>query len=90
MCDAASQCIHVTTQNIREMTERGLFCLDSIVIPVTSEEAVVTIDLHLTDDRARHSQSGLPISGFPRVLVDAEPLKKTREYKLQAGCCSKN
>jgi hypothetical protein len=80
MHDEASQCIHVTTQTIREMTDRGLFHLDSIVIPVSSEEAVVSIDLHLNDDRAmRRGQSGFPISGFPRLLADGEPLKKTSE-----------
>jgi hypothetical protein len=80
MRDDASQCIHVTTQTIREMTDRGLFHLDSIVIPVTSDEAVVSIDLHLTDDRTmRRGKSGVPISGFPRLLADGETLKRTSE-----------
>lgn len=63
------------------MTERGLFHLESIVIPVTSEEAIVTIHLHLKDERViRRSQSGFAISGFPRVLADGELLKKIRKY----------
>ncbi|CAN9312297.1 unnamed protein product [Alternaria alternata] len=77
MRDESSQCIQVETQTIRDMTERGLFRLDSVVIPVTSEGAEVSIDLHLTDDRTRHGQRGLPISGFPRHLADGEPIKKT-------------
>jgi hypothetical protein len=80
MHDDASQYIHVTTQTIREMTERGLFHLDSIVIPVTSEDAVVSMELHLTEDRTmRRGRSGMPISGFPRLLADGEPLKRTSE-----------
>jgi hypothetical protein len=80
MHDDASQCIPITTQTIREMIDRGLFHLESIVIPVTTEEAVVMIDLHLNDDRAtRRGRSGIPISGFPRLLADGEPLKKTGE-----------
>lgn len=80
MRDDTSQCIHVTTQTIRDMTDRGLFHLNSIVIPVSSEEAVVSINLHLTYDRTmRRGQSGLPISGFPRFLADGESLKRTSE-----------
>jgi hypothetical protein len=78
MRDDTSQCIDITTQTIREMSDRGLFHLNSIVIPVTSEEAVVSIDLHLTDDRTMwRGKSGFPISGFPRLLADGEPLKMT-------------
>jgi hypothetical protein len=80
MRDDTSQCIHITTQTIRDMTERGLFHLKSIVIPVNSEEAVVSIDLHLTDVRImRRGPSGFPISGFPRFLADSESLKRSSE-----------
>lgn len=75
-----AQSIPVTRHTIRDMTERGLFRLDSIVIPVASESAAVSIDLHLTDHRTtRYGQSGFPISGFPRLLADGEPLKRTSE-----------
>jgi hypothetical protein len=81
MCDEAAQYIHITQQIIREMTDRGLFYLESIVIPVTSEKAIVTIHLHLNDERViQRSQSGFPISGFPRVLADGELLKKICKY----------
>jgi hypothetical protein len=78
MRDDTTQCIHITTQTIREMKDRGLFDLNSIVIPVTSEDAAISIDLHLTDGRStRRGQRGLPISGFPRLLADGETLKRT-------------
>lgn len=81
MCDEAAQHIYITQENIREMTERGLFHLQSIVIPVTSEKAIVTIHLHLKDEQViRRSQSGFAISGFPRELADGELLKKIRKY----------
>jgi hypothetical protein len=81
MRDEAAQYIHITQVNIREMTERGLLHLESIVIPVTSEEAIVTIHLHLNNEQAiLRSQSGFAISGFPRVLADGEHLKKIRKY----------
>ncbi|KAJ8114147.1 hypothetical protein OPT61_g3904 [Boeremia exigua] len=77
LCDETSQCIEFTTETIHKMTDRGLFHLDSVVIPVTSEEAVVSIDLQLTNNRGlRRDQTGHPISGFPRILADGELLKK--------------
>jgi hypothetical protein len=83
MRDDASQCIYVTTQTIRDMTDRGLFHLESIVIPVVSEESVVLIDLHLNDDRVpRRGRSGFPISGFPRLLAEGDTLKRTSEYEF--------
>jgi two-component SAPR family response regulator len=85
MHDEKSQCIYVTSQIIRDMTERGLFFLDSIVIPVTSEGAEVSIDLHLNVNcTTQQASSGLPISGFPRLLADGEPMKKTRKSLLSS------
>jgi len=54
--------------------------LESIVIPVTSESALLSVDLHLTNDRMKPTLcTGFPISGFPRSLADGEPLKRTSE-----------
>jgi hypothetical protein len=78
MRDDTAQFISVTTQAIREMSDRGLFRLDSIVIPVSSEDAEVSIVLHLNDDRTlRRGRYGFPISGFPRRLADGESPKGT-------------
>lgn len=76
MRDETSQRVYVTTQIVREMTERGLFHLESIVIPVSTEDAFISVDLHLTGN------SQYPISGFPRLLADGEPPKKTSESIL--------
>lgn len=88
MRDDASQCIYITTQTIRDMTDRGLFHLESIVIPVALEESVVLIDLHLNDDRfPQRGRSGFPISGFPRLLAEGDILRKTSEYDLAYRVC---
>ncbi|KAF2134377.1 hypothetical protein P153DRAFT_402048 [Dothidotthia symphoricarpi CBS 119687] len=74
----SAQKIYITAHIVHEMIDRGLFHLDSIVMPVTSEASLLSIDLHLTDDRRkRHVCYGFPISGFPRSLADGEPLKRT-------------
>lgn len=76
--DESAVNIYITTHIIREMIDRGLFHLDSIAIPVTSELSLLSMDLHLTDDRTKpHICRGFPISGFPRSLTDEEPLKRT-------------
>jgi hypothetical protein len=59
---------------ISEMIDLGLFNLGSIAIPVTTDTAILSIDLHLANDP--HLCSGCPISGFPRNLSDGEPLKR--------------
>lgn len=75
--EESAQDIYITARVVHEMTDRGLFHLESIVIPVTSESSLLSIDLHLTDDRMKpHVRPGFPISGFPRSLADGEPLKK--------------
>lgn len=68
----SAQKVHIKVHVIHEMIDRGLFNLESIVIPVTSEASLLSMDLHLVNDRC----SGFPISGFPRSLADGEPLKR--------------
>lgn len=67
--------IFITTGIVREMTERGLFHLDSVIIPVLNEESFISIDLYLTGNNK------YPISGFPRVLADGDVLKRQRKVK---------
>ncbi|KAF2255943.1 hypothetical protein BU26DRAFT_498691 [Trematosphaeria pertusa] len=63
------------SDNLRSL---GCFDVGSIVIPVSQQTGVVSIDLHLTNDKRNpHPFSGFPISGFPRSLADGEPLKRT-------------
>lgn len=76
--EESAQDIYITARAIYEMNDRGLFHLEYIAIPVTSESSLLSIDLHLTDDSMKpHVRHGFPISGFPRSLADGEPLKKT-------------
>ncbi|KAI8938298.1 hypothetical protein NX059_005951 [Plenodomus lindquistii] len=80
--EESAQDIYITARVIREMIDRGLFHLGSIAIPVTSESSLLSINLHLTDDRMKpHIHPGFPISGFPRSVADGEPLKRASE------CC---
>ncbi|KAF2441827.1 hypothetical protein P171DRAFT_418623 [Karstenula rhodostoma CBS 690.94] len=75
--DESVHSIPITAQAIRDMIERGRFDLGKLAIPVTSEMSIVSIDLHLTDDKARYFvRSGFPISGFPRSLSDGDVLKR--------------
>ena len=75
--------IQLTSQIIREITDRGLFCLDSIAMPLTSDASVIAIDLYLFEDRSSsHRRSGFPISGFPRTLSDGDSLSLKRTSKL--------
>jgi hypothetical protein len=63
---------------LNEMIDFMDFRTETITIPVTSESALIAIDLHLTDDSMKPElQNGFPISGFPRSLGDDEPLKAT-------------
>lgn len=72
------------------MTETGCFDVGSIVIPVSQQTGVVSIDLHLTNDKRNpHPFSGFPISGFPRSLADGEPLKRTSKYMVHPHCRTK-
>ncbi|KAF1996801.1 hypothetical protein P154DRAFT_565860 [Amniculicola lignicola CBS 123094] len=74
----SAQEILITARIIDDMINRGLFRLDSIAIPVSSESSLLSMDLHLTDDRMKpHICCGFPISGFPRSLADGEHLKRT-------------
>lgn len=63
------------------MMSKGQFCLGPISIDISSKELVISIELHLmTDNRSALSGcQGYAISGFPRILADDEPLKKTSE-----------
>jgi hypothetical protein len=80
--DETAVFIQLTSQIIHEMTDRGLFCLDSIAIPLTSDVSVVSIDLYLVDERSSPlKRSGLPISGFPRSLSDGDSLSLKRTSK---------
>lgn len=79
MRDDTTQCVHIAAQTVRDMTERGLFHLDSVVIQLSSEDAIVSIHLQLTSDRPQPDSPGFPISGFPRQLADADTLKRPRE-----------
>jgi hypothetical protein len=76
-----SERIYVTRQIVREMTERGLFHLDSVMIPMSNEESFISIDLHLTGN------TRYPISGFPRLLADGDVLRKTRNSTLVSLVC---
>ena len=73
----SAQNIYVTDSIIREMTDRGLFYLGTIVIPVTSKSSLLSMDLHMTENLRNSPKClGFPISGFPRSLADSEPLMK--------------
>lgn len=53
------------------MVEMFEFRLETVKFPVTARDALVTIDLHLTNDLKKHDlRNGIPISGFPRTLAD--------------------
>jgi hypothetical protein len=80
--DETAVFIQLTSQIIREMTDRGLFCLNSIAIPLTSDVSVVSIDLYLVDERSSQRRlPGVPISGFPRSLSDGDSLSLKRTSK---------
>ncbi|KAF1847324.1 uncharacterized protein K460DRAFT_278260 [Cucurbitaria berberidis CBS 394.84] len=75
--DENAQDIQLGHDILEDMIEVLDFRMDTITIPVTSESALVSIDLHLTDDAMKPElRNGFPISGFPRSLADDEPLKR--------------
>lgn len=75
--------VQLESHIIREMTDRGLFCLESIAIPLTSDVSTVSIDLYLVDERSSPRRpAGIPISGFPRSLSDGDSLSLKRTGKL--------
>lgn len=77
--DETAVFVQLKPQIIREMTDRGLFCLESIAIPLTSDVSVVSIDLHLFDEHSNsRGRPGVPISGFPRSLSDEDALSLKR------------
>jgi hypothetical protein len=82
--DGSEQIIRLTEQIIRDMTDRGQFCLDLINIDISAKESMVAIDLHLVaDDRSVLSGChGYAISGFPRTLDDDEVLKMTSKFSI--------
>ena len=77
MHDESAQNVLVTANIIHEMIDRGLFRLESIVIPMTLENSLLAMDLHLVDNRMKPGVGdSFPISGFPRRLSDDEALKR--------------
>lgn len=74
------QNVLITSTIISGMTDRGFFDVGSIVIPVTEQTGIISINLHLTDDKSNSQPNGLPISGFPRSLADVDPLKRACEH----------
>lgn len=72
--------IPIDALTIQNMIQRGSFEWGKLAIRVTSENAIVSIDLHLNDRGGYSQQYPLPISGFPRSLADAEPLKRIRKH----------
>ncbi|CAO2647539.1 Nn.00g084610.m01.CDS01 [Neocucurbitaria sp. VM-36] len=76
--DKDAQDIEITRKVLEDMIDSRFFFLDTITIPVTSESALLSIDLHLTNDQENPALSiCFPISGFPRSFADGEPLKRT-------------
>lgn len=62
---------------LEDMIEILDFRIKPITVPVSSENALVSMDLHLSDNSLNPElRNGFPISGFPRGLADEEPLKK--------------
>ncbi|KAF2019496.1 hypothetical protein BU24DRAFT_431280 [Aaosphaeria arxii CBS 175.79] len=73
-----AQDIKLNRNVLEDMIEILEFRIEPIVIPVASESALITIDLHLTDDAMKPElRNGFPISGFPRSLCEEELLRKT-------------
>ncbi|EUC48828.1 hypothetical protein COCMIDRAFT_2285 [Bipolaris oryzae ATCC 44560] len=73
-----TQEIELSRNVLEDMVDTRLFDLGPIVIPVTSESALLAIDLHLTDDHMQPTLStGFPISGFPRNLTEGETAIQT-------------
>lgn len=63
---------------LENMIDSRFFHVQPIEIPVTTESALLAIDLHLTNDSIKEDLlTGFPISGFPRSLADDEPLNRT-------------
>jgi hypothetical protein len=73
MHEETAQRIDISPAVIEKMTKFAHFDIGSIAIPVSLQMGLISIELHLTDDR----RINYPISGFPRSLVNEEPLKKT-------------
>lgn len=72
------QIIPISRDVIRLVTDISYFDIGSIVIPVSERGSLVSISLHLTDDKEKHRLAwGFQISGFPRSLAEVEPLRRT-------------
>ncbi|KAL8906193.1 MAG: hypothetical protein Q9171_006376 [Xanthocarpia ochracea] len=63
------QQIPITSKVIESMMMNASFCLESVHIPVSNENAVITGNLSLASDEY------LPISGFPRALASRKTAK---------------
>ncbi|PVI02430.1 hypothetical protein DM02DRAFT_701953 [Periconia macrospinosa] len=73
-----AQDIKLDRQVLEDMIDVLEFRMSDITIPISTETALITIDLHLTNDPMKpHLRTGFPISGFPRSLVDEEAPKRT-------------
>ena len=73
-----AQYVNLTREIIGGMIDTGHFDVGSIVIPVSKDSGLVSINLHLTNDKRKpHPFSGFPVSGFPRNLAEGEPIKRT-------------
>jgi hypothetical protein len=73
-----AQDIVLTSKVLNDMVDRRFFNLDPLTISLTSDSALISIDLFLTNDSMKPALcTGFPISGFPRTLADGEPLKRT-------------
>lgn len=75
------------------MIEFGNVEFDRIRIPISTQRALVAIDLHLSSDPNKpHPFSGFAISGFPRILGDDDVLRRASEswYKTRSLCAHSN
>lgn len=73
MHEETSQYIKISPEIIEKMTKFGYFEIGSIVIPISLQMGLISIELNLTDNR----RITYPISGFPRSLTSEELLKRT-------------
>lgn len=78
-----TQDIELSRKVLEDMVDSRSFNLGAIVIPVASDPALLSIDLHLIDDRKQPKFStSFPISGFPRNLTEGEAVKQTSKPTL--------
>ncbi|KAF2012508.1 hypothetical protein BU24DRAFT_442957 [Aaosphaeria arxii CBS 175.79] len=70
----SAQTVCITAEIIRDMIERSIFRMESIAIPMTTETAILSMNMYLVNER--EASSGYSISGFPRSVTDEESLRR--------------